>query len=289
MAASDRVIIETSKLKAELQDYDGNRYHIRKEGNGYQAYYYNHDHDNFEIELEDVPYTPHLGLRSNDQSETSATLINHVRTEMQNLFDIINKPEVLTFRMILDEIPAQILNTMQYVQVLAEYLEITVSKLPSHDPTIVFVTNIVRDLRDTSHQAIQIADILQEDQAKTFEGSQNYKEYLKQLSILVPRIHHQVNRIYGQANANQVFTSNVTGDSNGNTDIDYATLTASIGVAGEGDHMGDSYALNSVTIYNDYINDIEDPTDQEMVSMLISIMGDENTLGYIEKVMSRRY
>ena len=292
MAASDRVINETLEIKGTFQDSNRVRYKICKLSNGYQAYYSLHDDDEFELKIEDVPYTPHLGLRSNDQSATSATLINHVRSEIKNLYDIMNKPEYL------DELPAQVQNAMQYVQILAEYLEITVSKLPSHEPIVEIVTTSIRDLRDTSQQILQISANLQEDEIgrkffisspESFEGNRSYKEYLRQLSILLPRIHHQVNSIYGEVNANQVFSSSVSGDTSGNRDMNYATLTATIGVVGESDHMGDSYAFNSVSIYNDYINDIKDPTDQEILSMLISIMGDESIIGYIERVISRRY
>jgi len=292
MAASDRVINETLEIKGTFQDSNRVRYKICKLSNGYQAYYSLHDDDEFELKIEDVPYTPHLGLRSNDQSATSATLINHVRSEIKNLYDIMNKPEYL------DELPAQVQNAMQYVQILAEYLEITVSKLPSHEPIVEIVTTSIRDIRDTSQQILQISANLQEDEIgrkffisspESFEGNRSYKEYLRQLSILLPRIHHQVNSIYGEVNANQVFSSSVSGDTSGNRDMNYATLTATIGVVGESDHMGDSYAFNSVSIYNDYINDIKDPTDQEILSMLISIMGDESIIGYIERVISRRY
>jgi len=292
MAASDRVINETLEIKGTFQDSNRVRYKICKLSNGYQAYYSLHDDDEFELKIEDVPYTPHLGLRSNDQSATSATLINHVRSEIKNLYDIMNKPEYL------DELPAQVQSAMQYVQILAEYLEITVSKLPSHEPIVEIVTTSIRDLRDTSQQILQISANLQEDEIgrkffisspESFEGNRSYKEYLRQLSILLPRIHHQVNSIYGEVNANQVFSSSVSGDTSGNRDMNYATLTATIGVVGESDHMGDSYAFNSVSIYNDYINDIKDPTDQEILSMLISIMGDESIIGYIERVISRRY
>ena len=292
MAASDRVINETLEIKGTFQDSNRVRYKICKLSNGYQAYYSLHDDDEFELKIEDVPYTPHLGLRSNDQSATSATLINHVRSEIKNLYDIMNKPEYL------DELPAQVQNAMQYVQILAEYLEITVSKLPSHEPIVEIVTTSIRDIRDTSQQILQISANLQEDEIgrkffisspESFEGNRSYKEYLRQLSILLPRIHHQVNSIYGEVNANQVFSSSVSGDTSGNRDMNYATLTATIGVVGESDHMGDSYAFNSVSIYNDYINDIKDPTDQEILSMLISIMGDESIIGYIERVISKRY
>jgi hypothetical protein len=292
MAASDRVINETLEIKGTFQDSNRVRYKICKLSNGYQAYYSLHDDDEFELKIEDVPYTPHLGLRSNDQSATSATLINQVRSEIKNLYDIMNKPEYL------DELPAQVQNAMQYVQILAEYLEITVSKLPSHEPIVEIVTTSIRDLRDTSQQILQISANLQEDEIgrkffisspESFEGNRSYKEYLRQLSILLPRIHHQVNSIYGEVNANQVFSSSVSGDTSGNRDMNYATLTATIGVVGESDHMGDSYAFNSVSIYNDYINDIKDPTDQEILSMLISIMGDESIIGYIERVISKRY
>jgi len=292
MAASDRVINETLEIKGTFQDSNRVRYKICKLSNGYQAYYSLHDDDEFELKIEDVPYTPHLGLRSNDQSATSATLINHVRSEIKNLYDIMNKPEYL------DELPAQVQSAMQYVQILAEYLEITVSKLPSHEPIVEIVTTSIRDIRDTSQQILQISANLQEDEIgrkffisspESFEGNRSYKEYLRQLSILLPRIHHQVNSIYGEVNANQVFSSSVSGDTSGNRDMNYATLTATIGVVGESDHMGDSYAFNSVSIYNDYINDIKDPTDQEILSMLISIMGDESIIGYIERVISRRY
>ena len=292
MAASDRVISETLELKGTFRDSSGTRYKIRKLLNGYQAYFLPNDDDEFELKFEDVPYTPNLDLKSKDQSATGAALINHVRSEMKNLYDVMNKPKYL------DELLAQVQNAMEYVQVLAEYLEITVSKIPSHEAIIEIATTIIRDLRNTSQQVLLITDNLREDEIvrkliisrlESFEENRSYKEYLRQLSILLPRIHHQVNRIYGEVNADQVFPSSVSGDTSGNRDMNYATLTATIGVVTESDYMGDSYAFNSISIYHDYINDIKDPTDQEILSMLISIMGNESMIGYIERVISRRY
>jgi DNA repair ATPase RecN len=186
---------------------------------------------------------------------------------MQNLNDIINQPELIK------ELPAQIKNTMQYVQVLAEYLEITESKLSSYQPRIAAVTTIIRDLRNTSLQAMQIADSLEE----AFEGNLSYKENLKQLSILMPRIHEQVNKIHKSIE----------------TDENYANLTASIGITYESYELPDSTrnkacAFNSVSIYEDNIQEIKNPTEQEMISILKSIMGDKSNLDYIESIVTRK-
>ena len=298
-AAGNRLIEESSEVQGVFRDYIGVRYKITKFNSGYQAYYSQHDDHEFELKLEDVPYTPHLGL-GNNKSQTSAALIKNVRSEMKNLYAIMNKPELL------DELSAQIQNTMQHVQILAEYLEITVSKLSTYEPKNEIVTTIIRNLRDTSQQALQIAESFQEAEGRSqlfksrpesFEGSYSYKELLNLLSTLLPRIHHQVNSIYGEVNENHVFTSGVTGDRSGDAHKEYATLTATIGITcekedwGDSEHQGnvDLCAFNSVSIYDYNIQEIPNPTDTEMLSMLMSIMGDRSMINYIESVMDRQW
>ena len=297
-AAGNRLIEESLEVPGVFRDFNGVRYNITKISSGYQAYYSPHDDKEFELVLEDVPYIPHLGLGI-DQSQTGAALIKNVRSELKNLYEIMNKPELL------DELSVQIQNAMQHVQILAEFLEITVSKLSTYEPNNEIVTAIIRNLRDTSQQALRIADSLQEAEGRSqlfktrpesFEGSYSYKELLKQLSTLLPRIHHQVNSIYGEVNENHVFTSGIAGDRSGDADKEYATLTATIGITcesedlGDSEHQGNAYscALNSVSIYDYNIQEIANPTDQEMLSMLISIMGDRSTNDYIESVMARK-
>lgn len=288
-AAGNRLIEESLEVPGVFRDFDGVRYYVTKFNSGYQAYYSPQDDDEFELKLEDVPYTPHLGL---DKSQTGAALIKNVRSEMNNLYEIINKPELL------DELSAQIQNTMQHVQIFAEYLEITVSQLSTYAPKNEIVTTIIRNLRDTSQQALHIADSLQEAEGsyqlfksrpESFEGGYSYKELLKQLSTLLQRIHHQVNTICGEVNASQIFSSGVAHK-------EYATLTATIGTTWRSEDMGDSEhqftqdlcAVNSVSICDYNIQEIANPTDQEMLSMLISIMGDRSTNKYIASVMAER-
>jgi hypothetical protein len=189
---------------------------------------------------------------------------------MQNLNDIINQPELI------EELPAQIKTTMEYIQILAEYMEITESKLSSYQPKIAAVTTIIRDLRNISQQAMQIADSL-EEAIRKFEGNLSYKENLKQLSILMPKIHEQVNKIYKSVE---------TGKS-------HTTVTASIGISYESYELPDSTrnkacAFNSVSIYEDHIQEIQNPTEQEMISILKSIMGDKSNLDYIESIVARK-
>ena len=265
------LIKESSEITEIFQDANKNRYKIIKIQNGYQAYYSQHDDDEIELELEDVKYTPHLDL-IRYKSTTSAALIRNVQSEMQNLNDMMNQPELI------EELPAQIQNTMQHVQILAEYLEITESKLSSYQPRIAAVTTAIRDLRNTSLQAMQIADSLEEDKVRrTFKGSTSDKESLKELSILMPRIHEQVNKIHKSME----------------TDESHTTLTASIGITYESYELPDSTrnkacAFNSVSIYEDHIQEIQNPTEQEMISILKSIMEDERTLDYIESIVARK-
>lgn len=263
------LIKETSEITEIFQDANNNRYKIRKIQHGYQAYYSQHDDDEIELELEDVKYTRDL---SNYKSTTSAALIRNVQSEMQNLNDIMNQPELT------HELSAQIQNAMQHVQILAEYLEITESKLSSYQPKIATITTIIRYLRNTSQQAMQIADSLEEDKVRRkFKGNTNDKENLKELSILIPRIHQQITEIY---------ESMETGEG-------YTTVTTSIGISHESYELPDSTrnkacAFNSVSIYEDNIQKIQNPTEQEMISILKSIMEDESTLDYIESVVARK-
>ena len=116
------LIKETSEITGIFQDANNNRYKIIKIQHGYQAYYSQHEDDEIELELEDVKY--HLDL-SRYKNTTSAALIRNVQSEMQNLNDMMHQPELT------HELSAQIQNAMQHVQILAEYLEITESKLSS--------------------------------------------------------------------------------------------------------------------------------------------------------------
>lgn len=263
------LIKETSEITEIFQDANNNRYKIRKIQHGYQAYYSQHDDDEIELELEDVRYNTYLG---GYKSQTNTALIEKIQSEMQNLNDMMNQPELI------DELSAQIQNAMQHVQILAEYLEITESKLSSYQPKIAAVTTIIRYLRNTSQQAMQIADNLEEDKVRRkFKGNTNDKENLKELSILIPRIHQQITEIY---------ESIETGES-------YITLTTSIGISYESHELPDSTrnkscTFNSVSIYEDNIQKIQNPTEQEMISILKSIMEDERTLDYIESIVARK-
>ena len=96
------------------------------------------------------------------------------------------------------------------------------------------------------------------------------------MSILIPRIHQQITEIH---------ESMETGES-------YTTVTTSIGISYESHELPDSTrnkscAFNSVSIYEDNIQKIQNPTEQEMISILKSIMEDERTLDYIESIVAR--
>ena len=73
----------------------------------------------------------------------------------------------------------------------------------------------------------------------------------------------------------------------------YANLTASIGITYESYELPDSTrnkacAFNSVSIYEDHIQEIKNPTEQEMISILKSIMEDKSNLDYIESIVARK-
>jgi hypothetical protein len=283
------LIKESSESPEIFQDANNNRYKIIKIQNGYQAYYSQHDDDEFELELEDVKYS--------DTNTTESALIQKVKSVIQQTYKIISKTEnefysdeLIPIRNeLVEELTEQLRNTAVIIQILTEYMTILEAQFLRQGKSTTTIKTIIGELTNISTQTMTIADDFEEEKIKRKTIRKNTFDMrflliaagdeadLLRLSRLMPRITAAVKTV----------SDLIVGNEN------YANLTASIGITYESYELPDSTrnkacAFNSVSIYEDHIQEIQNPTEQEMISILKSIMEDERTLDYIESIVARK-
>jgi len=299
------LIKESSESPEIFQDANNNRYKIIKIQNGYQAYYSQHDDDEFELELEDVKYS--------DTNTTESALIQKVKSVIQQTYKIISKTENEFFRNehgyykprilgqrpvqlpqepitneLVEELTEQLRNTAVIIQILTEYMTILEAQFLRQGKSTTTIKTIIGELTNISTQTMTIADNFEENKIERKTVHKNSMDVglfimaeddanLLRLSRLMQTITTSVKTV----------SDLIVGNEN------YANLTASIGITYESYELPDgtrnkSCAFNSVSIYEDHIQEIKNPTEQEMISILKSIMGDKSNLDYIESIVARK-
>jgi len=299
------LIKESSESPEIFQDANNNRYKIIKIQNGYQAYYSQHDDDEFELELEDVKYS--------DTNTTESALIQKVKSVIQQTYKIISKTENEFFRNehgyykpkilgqrpvqlpqepitneLVEELTEQLRNTAVIIQILTEYMTILEAQFLRQGKSTTTIKTIIGELTNISTQTMTIADNFEENKIERKTVHKNSMDVglfimaedesnLLRLSRLMQTITTSVKTV----------SDLIVGNEN------YANLTASIGITYESYELPDgtrnkACAFNSVSIYEDHIQEIKNPTEQEMISILKSIMEDKSNLDYIENIVARK-
>jgi hypothetical protein len=302
---------ESSESSEIFQDANKNRYKIIKIQNGYQAYYSQHDDDEFELELEDVKYS--------DTNTTESALIQKVKSVIQQTYKIISKTENEFFRNehgyynprilgqrprlipdapiskeLAEELTEQLRNTAVIIQILTEYMTILEAQFLRQGKSTTTIKTIIGELTNISTQTMTIADDFEEDKNKEDKVKRKTSsENTSDMSGVFITADDESN-LLRLSRLMQTITTSVKTVSDlivGNEN--YANLTASIGITYESYELPDSTrnkacAFNSVSIYEDNIQEIKNPTEQEMISILKSIMGDKSNLDYIESIVTRK-
>ena len=298
------LIKETSEITEIFQDANNNRYKIRKIQYGYQAYYSQHDDDEIELELEDIKYP--------DTNTTESALIQQVKSVIKQTSKIISKteseffrnehgyykPRVIGQRPVLlpqgaityesmEELTEQLRNTAEIIQILTEYMIILEAQSLRQGKSTTTIKTIIADLNNISRTTIAIADNFEENkiERKTFNKNAMDNGLFVQLDDEKNLLH--LSRLMQRVTPSVKTVSDlILGNEN------YANVKATIGISYESHELPDSTrnkscAFNSVSIYEDNIQKIQNPTEQEMISILKSIMEDERTLDYIESIVAR--
>jgi len=189
---------------------------------------------------------------------------------------------------LVEELTEQLRNTAVIIQILTEYMTILEAQFLRQGKSTTTIKTIIGELTNISTQTMTIADNFEENKIERKTVHKNSMDVglfimaedesnLLRLSRLMQTITTSVKTVSDLIVRNE----------------NYANLTASIGITYESYELPDgtrnkACAFNSVSIYEDHIQEIKNPTEQEMISILKSIMGDKSNLDYIESIVARK-